>query len=258
MLFRILISSLILCFTMPAALAQTEAKVYPINEVTEFVSGGNTTIDIVQSDTEYLRVEADAEVMNRLKVDQTGQRLSVWVKSGKGGFFDWFVHGKESVKVILHVKQLGYLELSGGALANVGDLSGLALNVEASGAAKMQFSQLIVGKVSMDVSGAANVGIQSINAKEQRYKISGASVIEIKGDSHGDIVDVDVSGASKFSGKTLVTKKAALNASGASHINVTVTESLNADASGASNINYYGSPRSKTKATGASHVNARE
>jgi hypothetical protein len=241
-----------------AALAQTAAKVYPIKDVSEFVSGGNTTIDIVQSDSEYLRVEADTEVMDRIKVDQTNQRLSVWVKSGKGGFFDWFVHGKEPVKIILHVKQLLYLELSGGALAKVGDLNGLELNMEASGAVKVQFSQLTMERVNMGVSGAANVGIQYINAKEQRYGISGASVMEIKEDSFGDRLDVDASGASKFSGEKLVVKKAALNASGASHINATVTESLNADASGASNITYYGSPRSKTKATGASHVNARE
>jgi hypothetical protein len=257
MLLRAFFSSLVLCLTIPAALAQQQAREYPIKDVTEFVSGGNTVIEISQSETEYLRVEADESVMGRVKVDQTGKRLSLWVKSGNGGFFDWFVHGKEQVKVTLHVKQLTYLELSGGAQANIGTLMGNELDLEANGAAQLNFAQLTMGRVNMELSGAANIVIKSIDAQTQKYEISGASAVEIKNDSRGEHLDVDASGASKFRGAKIKVRKASLDASGASHVEAAVSELLTADASGASNIHYYGNPKTKIKTSGASNINAR-
>jgi hypothetical protein len=256
MLVRTGFLGLICCLAAPLAVAETVAKVYPIKDVSEFVSGGNTKIEVTQDGSEYLRIEADSEVMDRIKVDQTGKRLSVWVKSGKGGFFDWFVHGKETVNIILRVKQLDYLELSGGAQARVDDLKGIELDVKTSGAANVKFAQLTMDKVKMDLSGAANVRINSVVTKAQYYGISGASNVEIKEAGRSELLEVSASGASNFRGQKLTAKQADLNASGASHINAAVTESLNADASGASSVDYYGSPRAKTKATGASHVNA--
>lgn len=242
----------------PLALAEMVAKVYPVSDFSEFVSGGNTKIEITQSDKEYLRVEADAEVMQRVKVDQTGKRVSVWLKSDKGGVLGWFGQGNEPVKVILGVKQLEYLEVSGGAHARVGELRGGDLRVNASGAANADFALLTLDKLSVDLSGAANARMAAVMVPAQRYDISGASNVEIKSGSHADNLWVSASGASNFRGKPLVARQAELDASGASHINVTVTELLSADASGASSVEYAGTPRAKTKATGASHVKARD
>lgn len=242
----------------PLALAEMQAKVYPVKDFSEFVSGGNTKIEITQSDNEYLRVEADAEVIQRVKVDQTGKRVSVWLKSDKGGVFNWFGQGNEPVKVILGVKQLEYLELSGGAHARAGELRGGDFRFNASGAANADFALLTLDKLSVDLSGAANARLAAVMVPAQRYDISGASNVDIKGGSHADHLWVSASGASNFRGKPLVARQAELDASGASHINATVTEMLTADASGASSVEYSGTPRAKTKATGASHVNARD
>ncbi len=247
-----------LCLLAPGALAEVIAKTYPVKDFTEFVSGGNTTVEISQGGTEYLRVEADAEVMQRVKVDQTGKRVSVWLKSDKGGVFSWFGQGNDPVKVILGVKQLELLDISGGAHARVADLQGRDFEFKASGAANGDFDRLTMDKVNMDLSGAGNVRIASVTTQEQGYDISGASNVEIKGDSHSERLMVGASGASNFRGKSLTARQAELNASGASHIKATVTETLVADASGASSVDYYGNPHAKTKATGASHVNAKD
>jgi hypothetical protein len=86
--------------------------------------------------------------------------------------------------------------------------------------------------------------------------LSGASNIDIKSPSNSQALNVGVSGASNFRGRNLTAKKADLDASGASHIEVEVTDVLRADASGASSIDYYGNPKAKTGSSGASHVNA--
>lgn len=255
MFIRTLTMTVFITLAAPSALAETIAKTYPVKDFTEFVSGGNTTVDIIQDGSEYLRVEAEAEVMKRVKVDQTGNRVSVWVKS-EGNFFGWFGHGNDPVRVTLRVKQLDYLEISGGARANVGDLQGEKFQLNVSGAGNVDVATLNAGDLKMDLSGAANVRIDSVNSQAQNFDLSGASNTDIKSTSSSQKLRVSASGASNFRGKKLTAKYADLEASGASHVEATVTETLNANASGASSVDYYGNPKAKTDSSGASHVNA--
>ncbi len=250
------VTLLVLTLLTPAVWAEMVAKVYPVKDFTEFVTGGDTHVEITQDGTEYLRVEGDAEVMQRLKVDQSGQRVSVWVKDG-GNFFNWFGHGKGRIRIVLRVKNLEYLELSGGAHAEVGDLKSAGLVVKHSGAANSDFAKLEVGDLRMDLSGAANARVNTLVSREQDFDLSGASQMEIKNASTTESIKADVSGASNLKAKMINAKTARLMASGASHIELSVSDALEADASGASSINYYGNPKAKTNSSGASHVNAR-
>lgn len=256
MLYNTLIPALVLTLIAPVALAETVAKTYPIKDFSEFVAGGGTQVEITQDGTEYLRIEADEEIMKRVKVDQTGKRVSVWVKSDNN-FFNWFGHGDGQVRVVLKVKHLEYLELSGGAHAKVGDLQEEKLEVSNSGAANAQFSSINATYFRLGLSGAANARINSINSQEQDFDLSGAANIEIKSESNTQSLQADVSGASNLRAKMLTAKVAKVEASGASHIELTVTDELDAGASGASSVNYYGNPKARTDSSGASHINAK-
>lgn len=256
MFIRAFVITAMVSLLAPAAVAETIAKVYPVKDFAEFVAGGNTSVEISQGDTEYLRVEADAEVMKRIKVDQTGRRVSIWAKSG-GGFLNWFGHNNDPVSVVLRVKQLEYLEISGGARARLGDLQGEKFQLDVSGAGTVNFAALNVRLLKMKLSGAANIRIDNVNSQAQEFHLSGASNVEIESMSNSQELDVHASGASNFNGKKLTAKKADLGASGASHIEASVTEILIAEASGASSVDYYGKPKANTNASGASHVNAR-
>lgn len=257
MFMRALMTTVFIILLAPPALAETIAKTYPIKDFSEFVAGGNTSIEINQDGTEYLRVEADAEVMRRVKVDQSGNRVSIWVESD-GKFFGWFGNNNDPVRITLRVKQLEYLELSGGSRARVGDLQGETFQFSASGAGDADFATLSVAQLKMDLSGAGNARIGSVNSQEQDYDLSGAADVEIKSASNTQKLDVGASGASNFRAKNLTAKRADLGASGASHIEATVTETLRANASGASSIDYYGKPQAKTDVSGASHVKAHD
>jgi len=255
MFIRAVVMTVMVSLVAPVAWAETIAKTYPVKDFTEFVSGGSTSVEISQDGTEYLRVEADAEVMKRVKVDQSGERVSVWIKSD-GNFFNWFGNNNDPVRVIVRVKQLEYLELSGGAHAKLGDLQGEKFQLNASGAGNANFATLNATLLKMELSGAANVHINSVNSQEQDFGLSGASNVEIKSASNTQALKVSASGASNFRAKNLTAKQAHLEASGASHVEASVTETLDANASGASSVDYYGNPKARTDASGASHVNA--
>lgn len=256
MMIRTMSLALLTLFAAAVANAETVAKTYPVKDFSEFVSGGNTSVEIIQDGTEYLRVEADEEVMKRIKVDQTGKRVSVWAK-GEGGFFNWFNNSNDQVRVVLRVKKLEYLEISGGARANVSDLQGDKFRLTVSGAGNVDLAALNAGDLNANLSGAANVKFQSLNSKNQKFDLSGASTIDIRAEGNTESLSVIASGASSFHGKKLTAKTAELNASGASHIEAAVTDQLDAEASGASSINYRGEPKLKTSSTGASHISGR-
>jgi hypothetical protein len=256
MLARGLFSIVCLCVSS-FSLAEVVAKEYPVKDFSEFVASGESEIEISQTGKEYLRIEADAEVMKYVKVDQTGKRVSVWAKKD-GNFFNWFKGDIAKIKVILHVNKLEFLELSGAANAKVNDLSANELELDLSGAANADFTQLQVTKLDLDSSGAANARIDTIKAGSVSLELSGAANFDVKAESSVDQLHARVSGASNVRAVKLNAKHAYLDASGASHIDVSVTDEIKAEASGASSINYRGAPKAKTRATGASSINGQD
>lgn len=250
---------LALAGALMASVAQAServAKAYPAKDFSELVVTGNAHVEITQNGSEYLRIETSPEVMERVKVDQTGKRLSISVKH-KGGIFDWFRSGDDHIQVILHVKQLSQVELAGAARARVGDLQGDSLRFEGSGAAAGDFKAVNVQNLVVGLSGASNVGIAKLNAINVKVELSGASNLDVRQASSAQQLGANVSGASSLRARVLSTAHAELDASGASRIEVTATHRLRAHASGASVIDYFGNPKAETNSNGASHINAR-
>ncbi len=231
------------------------AQSYPIRSVLELSAGGGIEVDIIQGETESLRVETTPETMKRVKVDLTGHKLTLGLKSGSGNFFHWFNNNNDHVKFILQIKQLNLLDFSGAAQANVSEYRGKKLLVKSSGAGQTHFSDLRVNDLSIESSGAANTEIQTLNSETVNVELSGASNFTVKKSSVADELTAEASGASGFHGKPLSVTDANVRASGASNIEVRATGKLKANASGASNVDYYGPAKVSSDSTGASHIN---
>ena len=104
----------------------------------------------------------------------------------------------------------------------------------------------------VQASGASRVNVANLKNDELAVDTSGASKINVSGET-GNLI-VDVSGASTIDAGSLSAATANIDASGASHVNVNVADELIADASGASRITYAGSPRVQKSTSGASSV----
>lgn len=257
MKIRALVLSFICAVTPAAAFAeQLLAQIYPIENVREIVVGGGAMIEIRQGDSESLRAEATKEILERVSVDLSGHRLTLRVKDNKGGFFNWFNHNNDKVKFIVQIKQLALLELSGAAQAQIDQLRGSSLNLNSYGASRADIGQLHIQNLNVDLSGAGRLSIGEIHGQQMKAGISGAAQIEVSGAGALNELRIDVSGASKFFAKGLQTTNAWAHASGASHIDLRVSEFLEAHASGASHINYFGNPQTKHHSSGASRIHS--
>ncbi|HEX6279327.1 MAG TPA: head GIN domain-containing protein [Pyrinomonadaceae bacterium] len=104
----------------------------------------------------------------------------------------------------------------------------------------------------IDASGASFVDLSNLKNSELTVDTSGASKINVAGET-GKLI-VDVSGASRIDAGSLSAQTANVDASGASHVSVNVVNELIADASGASRVTYSGSPSVTRNTSGAGSV----
>lgn len=105
-------------------------------------------------------------------------------------------------------------------------------------------------------SGASKVNLANVKNAELRVNSSGASKINVSGETAK--VSIDVSGASSIDAENLRAESADVNASGASNASVFARNELRTDASGASKIVYAGGPKTVDKnASGASSIRER-
>ncbi|MEO7674865.1 MAG: head GIN domain-containing protein [Pyrinomonadaceae bacterium] len=106
---------------------------------------------------------------------------------------------------------------------------------------------------SIEASGASKVSLADLKNSELRIDTSGASKINISGETAE--LTVEVSGASSIDAENLRAVNASVGASGASRVSVFASNELKSSASGASKIVYLGSPRNIEKSSsGASSV----
>jgi hypothetical protein len=106
---------------------------------------------------------------------------------------------------------------------------------------------------NIEASGASRVSLANVKNDELRVDTSGASKINISGETVNLLIEV--SGASSIDAENLKAEKANVDACGASHVSVFAINELKSDASGASKIVYSGSPKNiEKKSSGASSV----
>lgn len=108
----------------------------------------------------------------------------------------------------------------------------------------------------IDASGASKVNLSDLRNSELRVDTSGASKINLSGETAQ--LFVEVSGASSVDAENLKAETADVNTSGASRVSTFAVNDLRAHASGASKVVYSGSPRNIEKSSsGASSIRER-
>lgn len=256
-LLIVAVATMVLMAT-PAQADSWVAKSYEIKDVTEVVAAGGCRMEIVQGNSDSLRVEAKPDTLARLKVDQTDHKLTLSIKNFDGGFnpFRWFDGHNDELRYFLQLKNLNRLDLAGACNARIGNWTGKNMSIYAAGASRTDFATLNLENFLIEQSGASNSSFQQISVGRLSFNLSGAANAEIKTAGTGNYLKVEASGASNYRGKPLQIVEADLSASGASNIDVNATEKLRAEASGASNIRYLGQPRLQSQTSGASNVHA--
>ncbi len=191
---------------------------------------GAGTLKITQGETETLTIEAEDNILPKLKSDVQGDTL---VLGHQDRFWQNTLIATREITYTLTVKDLTSLTFNGAGNLDMADLETDSLTVIINGAGQVNIHDLVADSLLVRISGTGNVQLGG-EVTEQTITIDGA----------GNVKAGDLRSAS-----TTITFNGLANAT------VWATESLNVTINGGGTLNYYGSPTISQDIIGAGQVN---
>jgi hypothetical protein len=190
---------------------------------------------IEQGERESLTIEAEPEVMRRLKVSVRDRKLVIrlggsWVERLANRLENAFEEPKLLLR--LQLRELRFLDMA--CISHVH-----APSIE-------------IDSLRINQGGAGSLFIKSLNAQNLEIKQTGAGLIEIVGQVQKQ--QVRLSGVGRYDGSQLKTERSQIRVTGSSHARVHVTGTLDAAVKGIGVIEYIGNPLVRKRVTGMGSV----
>jgi hypothetical protein len=184
---------------------------------------GSGNLSITQGNTESLSVEADDNILPKIRTDVEGDRLRIGIERGVS------VRPTAPIRYTLVLRDLSALELSGSGKISAGSVR--------------------CGDLTLDLSGSGTIRVDQLTADNIRAEIDGSGDMQIGGKATGQ--KVQISGSGSYHANQLESNSADISIDGSGDSTVWVHNTLTADISGSGNIEYYGNPN-VTKNVGGS------
>lgn len=196
--------------------------------------GGDARVTLVQSTTPAIDIEAGKNTRVQARVEDG--RLVVRTESRRNGFGFFSRRNATPPRVTVMFPALDRVRLSG------------SVDVQAQ---KIEVPALQIG-----ASGGAKLVIDDLRATSLRVEGSGALDARIAGQV--DRAEVHISGAGQVSAEGLRARDATVRVSGVGNVVVNAEQTLQASISGAGNIEYLGDPHVTEQISGIGRIKRRE
>lgn len=204
-------------------------------------------VDIIRSDSFSVEITADDNLFEFLDIRQRGNTLNIG--------FKWnYVYRNTTQSAIITMPSIEGLDLSGASKGTISSFtSSERFEIDLSGASSLDLDSLQAGDTYFDISGASSIS-GSIETADSYFDLSGASTAELSGSTIDTILDL--SGASNAKLANFVISDARVNLSGASRATINASGRLDLDLSGGSRLTYLGSPKlGRLDISGGSSIN---
>jgi hypothetical protein len=190
---------------------------------------GTGELSIEQGTTESLTIQAEDNLLPRIRTEVEGGRLLIGTERGVS------IRPTKPILYQLVVKELAGLKLSGSG--------------------KAQSRALRCEDLMLQLPGSGSIEIDKLGAATLRASISGSGNIQVAGSAPAQ--EVRISGSGDYDGKYLESKTAEVSISGSGESAVWVSDRLSAHISGSGNVEYYGSPEVSKRISGSGSVSNR-
>jgi len=160
-------------------------KSFNVSDFSHIDASHAFVIQVVVGEKQSVEIETDENLMEYVKVSVTNNTLFLEIEN--------FVKFDGRVKAIISTESLNGIDLSGACKIDVRNISTDNFSVDASGACKGTLSGN-VENLNIELSGATKLNTVELIAKNLNINMSGASNLEVYCDNS---LTVDASGASK-------------------------------------------------------------
>lgn len=197
-----------------------EERTEDVDNFTRLDISGNFDVFLLQGKRPGLRIEADENLQDIIKVRQSGSLLVIDAREN-------IIRAKKK-NLYISYTDLERVELNGAIdIKSESTIEVRSLSIFCSGASDMKLD-IIADKLHIDVSGATDCDLEG--------KV--------------DRAELEFSGAGDFNAIDLETKELSIEMNGAGHARVYATEELNVNVSGAGSVRYKGNPNIQKSISG--------
>ncbi len=187
-----------------------------IGNFTGIKAGDELHIQLIQSDTTLLQINAPENIQPQIKTEIKDGILSL---STEGR-----MKNNQDIMITITVKSLNSLQIFGAA------------NIKSE-------NKLSCDNIAITSEGIGDIDL-NITATDIKLNNSGASNIKLRGSAH--LLDAVISGSGDLKATNLEANKIIVKVSGSGNAQINVSQSLNADVSGSGSIIYKGKPIDRT------------
>lgn len=175
-------------------------------------------VDVKVGASPSLVIEADANLLPLIHSSTNGNTVKIWL--------DGNLRSSNPIRVTYTLPKINQINASGSAQLVVSGLNGSALQIEQHGAVTSQLSGQ-VSELEINNTGASKLDGSNLASGNTKATLRGASRVQL-GSIQGEKLKVVVSGSGSFNGKGTVQNLSA-STSGSADINVSNLSSANAD-----------------------------
>ncbi len=239
---RILFSLTLIALLLSACCPFTRGSGKVVTETREVSNfsrvslSGSGELTITQGDQESLEIEAEDNIMLRIKTEVKGETLFIGIES----IGWWNVIPTRPIKFYLSMKDIASLDLSGSGNVNASSIETERLDVAVSGSGDIAIDSLTAEKLEVDISGSGNVTMDSLTAEALEVYISGSGKCNLAGQVTEQ--EIDISSSGKYLAAKLESQTVTVKVSGSGNVTVWASDTLDVKISGSGNVEYYGDP----------------
>jgi hypothetical protein len=164
---------------------------------------GQWQVTIERGDAWRVAIDAPAEIVDALSVEQDGDRLEL--KIDGGSWFGGFGRSNDSPAATITMPVLESIVLSGASQVSFAGFDGDRLSIASSGASEVRATASRFDTLSLEISGAGNTDLGGISVTNADVSVSGAANVTLN--MGGGRLTGDMSGAGNLAYRGTVTEQ---------------------------------------------------
>ncbi len=146
---------------------------FPVDDFDELEIDSAFDVTIRLGEDPSLEIDVGEELVDDLRVDQDGDRLSI-------GLDDGLFNINPDMEARITTNDLSRLELDGAVRADVRDLDADRLELDLNGASRVE-GDGTVGELVIEANGASRIGFDEVTIDQVELKANGASQLNLTG-----------------------------------------------------------------------------
>jgi len=177
LLLVIAISTRVAAPTAPELSGERASRTYDYRNFDGLEISGEWQVTVERGDMWRVAVDAPAEILDDLRVEQEGDRLELQIDGES--WFGGFGRNNDGPEATITMPALESIQLSGASRVSFSGFDGDRLSIASSGASELRATASRFDTLTLELSGAGNADLDEISVTNAEVSVSGAANVTL-------------------------------------------------------------------------------